>query len=1205
MKFLLLSLTYTALTFPASAAAADQPPKGLLSEIRLNEKNEDGNQEKAFKSEVLITKAENKAIDALKAIIKKKTGTPEEADLLYRLAELYMRRAKSGRYFDLESTSENKLKDLGLKNQKAADALKQAVQIYGQIKTKFPKYRDLDYVLFNDALAHAQLQKVEIAKQNYLQLLSQFPQSELVPDSLLEVGEIFYQQQNFQTALEKFKAIEKFPESKAYPYGLYKSAWCYYNLRQTDAGINQLIFVVKQNPADEKDVRKYNLRKEALRDLTLFVGETLPPGQLVGFFKKIATEDELGESVYGLTGLYESHSRFREMLVFLDEFINSYPNHGRSPQLFAKYVETLETLKMRDQVIKKLAYMAQFCSEKKDAVDCKSEFKKISLEISKKWWDIWLKNKTNAEFSNLTQRAFEILLSIDDEQQPDSKSRFAYAELLFQQDKFTLSSEQYEKVSLQKTVDKEMKHDALYGAVFSIEKMLEKNESAPALIEKEKQLALRYVAEFKNGEHFNQLTYKLGYIFYRQNQIDTSLGYLDPLVKVLKSSDLRLKSEDIILDIYNIKKDYVTLRKRARDFAAGAGADRQTALGKIEEEAHYAQTQLEAKSLPIDKQIEALMNFSKAHQNSRLAQDAFWQSISLAYANGLEVLGADLSSEYVKKFPKDVRNADATKEALKSYLESGHLEKAIANLKEFGDGGKQELICDLYFLNGSKDEAGRCYLTLFKSANAKTKSSLLDRLFKIYPDKKSAEFKEIQSQINAHGIEPYATEYLIQQAEALLEKGDDKSAFSMSLKINARPVDEDVRAGARLIQAAILEKEFVGQSVKAREDKLSMVIAMKTEKMDKSFTAFSSALKMSKQPRIQLKALEGIDRLYSHYVDAISNMPLPDSLSEADRKALRSELDKVVSPFKEKQKAGLQRIAELRSGLSGTKSPAFDWAKLPAEKTFEIGAKSANEIAIENYFPADWKSEGKPARQRQSTGRCSPDVLKPESLNACIVQKNYKAADEMALQLSSARSTRALGLYYRSIITDRQGQFDKALWMINKSLEADSRSEMAVYQRAKVQFSVEDFNTALEGFEKLINRKTDIPEAAVVIGNRRFSERDFQRVSEIFSGISDEELYNYGVDSINIEAKLQIGQVEQALKAVETSLRLDKNSTVANLLAARIFEVHKFDKEKAIKFYNVALEKSKSADQKQWISKKIDFLKNNKTNQIMSYVGGK
>ena len=164
--------------------------KGTLPEVRLDSKNEDKNQETAFKSEVMITKAENKAIESLIKIIQKKKNTPEEPDLLFRLAELYMRRAKSGRFFEMYDKADKKLLQTGVQTQKSQQALKNAIVVYNRIESNYPKYKDLDAVYFNNAMAHQQTKQIERAKTLYNNLVSQFPKSPLVPDALLENGDI-------------------------------------------------------------------------------------------------------------------------------------------------------------------------------------------------------------------------------------------------------------------------------------------------------------------------------------------------------------------------------------------------------------------------------------------------------------------------------------------------------------------------------------------------------------------------------------------------------------------------------------------------------------------------------------------------------------------------------------------------------------------------------------------------------------------------------------------------------------------------------------------------------------------------------------------------------------------------------------------------------------------------------------------------------
>jgi cellulose synthase operon protein C len=1195
------------LLISSTAFSAAESTKGLLPEVKLNSENEDTNQQTAFKSEVLITKAENKAIESLVNIIKKKKGAADEADLNYRLAELYMRRAKSGRFFDMNDKADSKLNKLGVQNQKSVESLKNAITIYNKIEKEFPKYNDMAAVLFNSALAHLQTKQTERSKELYDKLITEHPKSNLMPDALLEVGEIYYNQQNFATALEKFQKIDAYPKSKAYPYGLYKSAWCLYNLKQTDAGVQKLLIVVRNNPADSTDQKKFNLRKEALRDLTLFVGESVPPQELFGFFSRITTENELGEVIMNLANLYESHSRFKEISIFVKEFIDKYPQNINAAKSYSKLIETNETLKQRDVVISYMKKMGEFCKAEINA-ECKTEFRKVSLEISKKWWDIWLKNKKHNEFSKLTEQAFEILLSQEDKAAPDSMSRYAYAELLFQQEKYELAGHNYEEVSLNKSLDKTKAHDALYGALFSLEKQMaslqtkDQKSEDPLLVEKQKNLAIRYITEFKNGEHFESLQFKLGFIAYKQQDYDLSLKALTPFAASAKNKDLKSKAEDIILDIYNIKKDYLNIQKFA-DIAAAKTTDetRKKSLNQMVEEANYSQIQTDSATLDAQKRINLLKQFSGKHKNSKLSQDALWQSISLAYSNGFEVQGADLSQTYASQFPQDKRNLDATKEALKAYIEAGQLKKAVTTTRELAklEPAKGiahlELSCDLLRVNSQLPEARGCYKALFDQADKNKKTDLLSKLMKSFGDKKNlAELQSIENQIVKDNIEPYVTQILIDKAKKLLADQKYSEAFNLSLKANSRPVDADIRAEARLIQAQVLEKEFVSQSVKARESKFAAVLSMKTEKLDKAFTAYSTSIKMSKSDRIQAQGLQGIDRLYVHFIEAVSNMPIPESLAVAEQKTLRDELIKMTLPFQDKRKENLLKLRSV-SKLSTADSEQVNWADLNIEKTIEPRVKFPSVQKLTNYLPDQFSATTSDIKRLPSSEKkCEPAKVSANSIGGCIQAKKFNDAEKMAYALTETKEQRALGLYYLSVIADQQNELDKSLWMIEKALTADTENSLYNYQKGKVLYSVEGINTALPFFEKILDMKKNSNEIRVMNALKSFSDRDYLTASDEFSRLSTEDLYNYSVAEIYIESVAQKGETEQAVALSQKLVNFSQANVDTYLEQARIMEQFALNKVSAIEVYKKAITRSPSSEQKDWIKRKIEFLKTNK-----------
>jgi len=1163
-----------------------------MPEVRLTIDNEELNMKNSFNSEIMITKSENKAIETLIKIIKKTPEPKEKVDLLFRLTELYMRRAKSGRFFDLDKNSAGKLIQYGLSNQKAVETLKQAIKIYNQIRSSYPQFHNLDYVLFNNAMAHLQIKEIEVAKSLYSQLLADFPNSDLTPDALLELGEIYYQQQNFSSALEKFKALKKHPKSRAYPYGLYKSAWCYYNLKNTTEGINQLLAVVKENPANSDDQKKYNLRREALRDLTLFVGETLASNEIFDFFEKITTENELGEVMLALSTLYESHSRYKEISVFTRQYINRYPYSSQTVTCYTKLIETSETLKLRPNVIDTLTEMSQFCRRDKVDASCFEEFRKISLEISKKWWDIWLKNKNNMEFANLTERAFENLLSVDNEKMPDFKSRYTFAELLFQQGKYEQASKNYEAVSLNSNADKTMSHDSLYAALFSIEKLLEKNES-PIFLEKQKNLSLRYLKEFSNGEHSMEIQYKLGYLAYKNTEYDASLNYVKSLFNKNKHPDLKLKSEDLALDIYNIKKDYVAIQNLAKEILKNTSQlARILTLKKIIEEAHYSQIQHESKNLTPLKRINLFSDFANNHINTKLGQEAYWQSISLAYAQGFDFLGAHLSLKYIKLYPDDKRKLDALKEALKAFMDSGNLKLAIIAAKDLSEVDSSnarkylELMCDLLKINTQHSQSRSCYRSLLVKSSREEKSALLSKLMQTFDDRKHNDYLEIQNQILNLNIEPYATEILTAQAQELLAQKKYNLAFNLALKINARPVDSEARSKARLIQAEILENEFILQSVKAQENRLALVISIKTEKLDKAFTAYSSAIKMSKTESTQLQGLRGISRLYSHYIDAINNIPLPETLNSADKEGLKKELARLTQAFVDKNIYTIEQIKKI-SSLSLKLNTKINWNELSFEKPVlpQIAPISSNKM--NHYYPDDSMA----------------DVIKN-----LIKNKKYSEAEKISLDKTSVVESRFAGLYYLSLIADANAEPVKSLWFLEKAkltLNLNQKNMNLInYQNAKVLYSVEDINSALKFFEKILDTKDFTPEVVIVLAMRTFLDGDYLKASSEFARLSTAQIYTYGMDIVYIESVLLKGEINEAIKlATLFSSYLPERGDLL-LEQARIFEHFVINKEKALYFYQKALVKCDVPEQQLWLKRKIEYLKTTKNKLFTSNFDG-
>lgn len=1221
--WILLASTVTSITASQTSFAKKDSGKGLLPEVRISEGgNEVDNDRKALTSEILITRSENNAIVSLQKLIKsKKPGSPETADLLYRLAELYMRRSKSGRFFDMNQNNPVvKMSPFPVPNERGADAVKRAISVYNRLEKEHPRFKEMDAVLFNNAFAHQQIGKGKEASVLFNRLVDKFPRSPLIADGVLALGELLYDQGKFEPALEQFLKVEKMPKSRVYSYGLYKAAWSYYNLKDSENGLKRLLKVVKVNPPlqeGEVPTNRHNLRKEALRDITIFIGDTYAADKIYDFFEKITENSELGPAMIDMAKLYASHSRQKEMSTFLGEFIDKNPSNPYLVKAHLYLVEANEELKQREKVIAHLQAASELCKadsswksaqKPEDASEyCEKDFRRDSLEIAKKWWEIWLKNKQNVAFSDLTQRSFRLILENEDATKPDVKTHFALAELQFQMGKFEEASREYKFVG-ERAQEPTLQHDANYGALYSIEKSLEKSkEKDPAKDALRKELALNYLQKHPTGKHAFNVRFKLGHIAYEENNFPEAEKWLKPIAESNKDPDLKRKSEDLMLDMLNMKKDYAGLQKLSKRILASApNEDRKKSMSKILEESHYSEIQDFSKNAEATQAARKLLDFSREHSDSPLAKDSLWQALSLLYANGRPYDGAELSLQYAKKYPQDKKTLDGLKDAAKSYAEMGQLLKAAETLKLIADIDKKsanthlELAADFLRLEGRTKEARDMYTKLMQGMDNKNQARMITKIMTTYENNtKSPEYMKLQEKILAINMEPYATQILLERAEAMLAAGKKTQAFDAAKKIMGRNIPGAEKAPARLIQAQVLESELIQQSVKAKMDKFAMVLGMKTEKLDKAQTAYLNAMTMSKEEKVVRKALAGMDRCYSNYIDSLKNMPMPGGLTPDEKETLKGELAKIITPIQAKKSENEQKLKSLVVVRATTDSKDRDYSEMNPEATIAPAVSYPGADKFEPYLTA--KTDLSPARvQKGQTKSCSRSfVIKDakitailENANSCYVSKQYDMTEKLSLELAKFKETRLLGLYYLSLAAEARDQRTKALWLIDESLKAQSENPLILYQKGRLMYQLEDINAAIPFFAKVVDMNIGSSEITTFAAVKAFTEKDYITSTENFSRLTMDQVYNYNMGPLFSEAWAQRGEAEKGLQLIAEMSAKKKDSVDILLQQAHLIEVYNSSNlATAQKVYEQVRKMTTKPDLKEWIGKKLTFLK--------------
>lgn len=1235
IKSLMITTTLLSCLFCFSSHGAEKKQtKGLMPELQINSNDENVNQKKAIQSEVLISKAENQAIQSLISIIKRRKGSADEADLWYRLAELYMRRAKSGRFFDLnrDGTGPLRFAPPAVTSESAIESLKRAIQVYTKIEREFPRYKEMDAVYFNNAFASQQIKLSKNAEALYFKMVNQFPKSVLVPDAYLALGEMAYDEKKFDEALNYFKSIEKYPQAKVYSYGLYKSAWTLYNQRNNEEAINQLVRVVRfHDPLKSDNIQaNHNLRSESLRDLAVFFGEHKPADQAYSFFAKIASPDEIGEALYNLAKLYDSHARQSEMEIFLTDFAKKQPYSPFRVKMEILMINGNETARKRAEALKHLVIASELCKPNSEwrtrnssiaEPECDYDFAKSNVEIAKQWWELWQKNKKATaanEIAKYTQEAFRLHLEREDPIKPDTKSRYAYAELLFQLGEFRKASEQYEFVG-KNSLDTQIAHDATYSALVALEKAKSNEKSNNSSDDvRLTSLSQYYIQKYPNGEHRTQLEFKLGFIAYENSQFVEAEKWLRPLANNKKAGEFKVKAEDLILDILNSRKDYAGIKEFSKNIIKQTpDSSRKNKLSKIQTEADYAEIQEFATSQDSTQKYQAankLLTFFKENKGSPLAKNSLWQALSLFYSDGKVIEGAETALLYAKEYPEDKRTIDALKDAAKYYTDAGLILPAaktmdmLVQLSSEDRDKYSEAAVELYLLEGQNSLVQDSLKKQLAKASPQEQGKILTRLLTTMKGQEnSAEFKSYENKIVQLGFEPEASRIRVSRVEALLESGKYTEAFNAAKPLVSKEnnSNDDIRARARLAQARVLEKEFIDTRTKTTVEKLALVLSIKTEKLDKAQTAFLTSAKIAQDPNIKLQALRGLNRIYTNYVDTVGHPILKDEkdLSAEDKKLLAEQLTQLTAPIAQKKKETDDQLKSLAKDFKAAGSDETDYASLPFEETVRPQIRGVRGENLAPFLPNSANLDLNQRHIPSGTDKCSvtskENNLTPDSLvkmaNICIQQKKAAQAEQIVMTMIRQDSKSGLGSFYLSLIASLKAQHEKAEWLIDLAIKKSGEKPLFSYQKARALYGQ---NEVAQGNSQMI-RAFDLglktPETILLQGVVSFAQGDCLSMIESFNQLGKSDLEKYNLIPALSECHAQTGEFDKAVTSAEAHLKTNSGSAEVWLQVARVQENFKFDSTKAANAYQqalAALSKSEAnSEMKVWIQNKVEFLK--------------
>lgn len=256
------------------------------------------------------------------------------ADFYWDLAEFYGNQVNSEAIekplFEAQQRNDQKEVERWTREQQRLADLKrkyqeETIKRYKDLTKRFAKAENLDEIRYFLAYNLTEMGRGDEGVEEYTKIIGEHPTSPYVPDALVNIGDYYFEQNDFGNALKLYQKAETYTEANIYGYSIYKQAWCLYNLGDYKLSLQRFVDVIELAKAKVLEGQKgaIALRREAQNELVLPYSKVGKPADAVRFLiEKADAGDRYLEIASRLATIYTEQNEFQrssELLRILME----------------------------------------------------------------------------------------------------------------------------------------------------------------------------------------------------------------------------------------------------------------------------------------------------------------------------------------------------------------------------------------------------------------------------------------------------------------------------------------------------------------------------------------------------------------------------------------------------------------------------------------------------------------------------------------------------------------------------------------------------------------------------------------------------------------------------------------------------------------------------------------------------------------------
>jgi len=646
-----------------------------------------------FAKETFLTEKRDEAIKLLRQELDSGAKTNRD-NVLLQLGQLYVEKymefsyresqVYNQQYLDYEKAqAEGKKGGIPpkLDNSRSMNYLKDALKVFYQLEKDFPKHPKIDEVVYFIGFVEMEGKNEKKGLKYLERVVKEFPQSKKFDDAAVYLADTYFDKNKFKEAKSYYQILVK-RDSSLKDYARYKLAWVELNsggAKQAVKDMKALILSLGSSP----EKAKFSLREQALRDLVVFYGDTGEVDDAIDFFTKAQGKSKALDNLKLLAQVFSSKAQDEAAIKAYSRLIKEFGDAPEAPKWYLglyesearlgkskgganKLVELVEKFNEQSEWAKSFPEDKQ--SEKKEALDL------ISGEAEKA---AFFHHQTGQKSSDKGHyeaaiKLYSSLLKNFPSLPSKKKIAFFRGEALYAQSRWMEASDSYLMASGLPPKDK-MSEEAIYNAVLSVEHLTSKDTKITKYTKEEAkkvditpkdltepeekfiEIAKIYAQEFPKGENVADVTFRTGTIYYQKNHFDKANEVFLGIVKNNPKHRTAATAAHLVLDMYNIRKDYSGLTRQAQLFYEQANlgdSEFKTEMKQIMGEVDFKQIESLEKENKWTEAGDAYFRFYQANPKSDLAEKALYNSF-VSYEKGEnQEKATEMARVFVSKFPK-------------------------------------------------------------------------------------------------------------------------------------------------------------------------------------------------------------------------------------------------------------------------------------------------------------------------------------------------------------------------------------------------------------------------------------------------------------------------------------------------------------------------------------------------------------------------